>query len=192
MVQAAANASSLGADPSKGFIVGGPSAGGNLSAVVGTLARDENLSPPLTGLFLQIPSLTNSYDPPAKYASDLQSFKQNENAPVLDRAAIDLFFGAYNPERDSRLFNLYSEKDPVSRAGLPPIYFQVCGLDPLRDDALVFEREVRTEYGTPTKLQIYPGLPHSFWSFFPQLETSKKWVGDTLEGMKWLLETEKK
>ena len=47
----AANATSkLGADPSKGFIVGGTSAGGNLTDVVGHLARDENLLPPLTGL----------------------------------------------------------------------------------------------------------------------------------------------
>lgn len=47
----AANATStLGADPSKGFVVGGASAGGNLTDVVGHLARDEKLNPPLTGL----------------------------------------------------------------------------------------------------------------------------------------------
>ncbi|GME26458.1 putative lipase 2 [Neofusicoccum parvum] len=189
---AATNASSLGANPSKGFVVGGTSAGGNLSAVVGTLARDDKLSPPLTGLLLLVPSLTNSYGPPLKYKPELQSFDQNKSAPILDKKAIDTFFSAYNPDRDSRLFNLYTERDPVSRAGLPPVYFQVCGLDPLRDEALIFERELRTEHGTPTKLQLYPGLPHSFWSFYPQLQTSKKWVRDTLEGMKWLLEREEK
>ena len=48
---AAANAKEvLGADPSKGFIVCGTSAGGNLTDVVAHLARDEKLNPPLTGL----------------------------------------------------------------------------------------------------------------------------------------------
>lgn len=158
--------------PPKGFIVGGPSAGGNLSAAVGTLARDEKLPPSLTSLMLQIPSLAIFYNPHAKHAADFQSFKQNERAQLLDRAAIDLFFDAHNPDKDSRLFSLYSDKALVSRAGLPPIYFQVCGLGPLRDGALVFQREVRTKYETPTKLRIYPGLPHSFWSYLPQQEVA--------------------
>ncbi|OJD34456.1 ab hydrolase superfamily protein [Diplodia corticola] len=182
------------ADPTAGFIVGGVSAGANLSAVVGTLARDLPLSPPLTGLLLSVPPVLNAYDPPAAHAGSLRSFEQNAAAPVLDRAAVDAFFDAYAPDRDSPLFNLYSERQPpvVSRAGLPPVYVQVCGLDPLRDEALLFEHELRTEHGTPTKLQLYPGLPHSFWSFFPQLQASKKWIRDTLEGVEWLLDTGRK
>ncbi|KAL0264841.1 hypothetical protein SLS55_000794 [Diplodia seriata] len=180
------------ADPTAGFLVGGVSAGANLSAVVGTLARDSHLSPPLTGLILSVPPVLNGYDPPAAYAASLRSFDQNAAAPVLNREAVDTYFGAYAPERDSPLFNLYSERQPVSRAGLPPVYVQVCGLDPLRDEALVFERELRTEYGTPTKLQLYPGMPHSFWTFFPQLQASKKWIRDTLDGVEWLLETGRK
>ena len=42
--------SKLKADPSKGFLVGGTSAGGNLTDVVAHQARDEGLTPPLTGL----------------------------------------------------------------------------------------------------------------------------------------------
>lgn len=46
---AAKDAASLPADPTKGFIVGGSSAGGNISALLAHLSRKENLHPPVTG-----------------------------------------------------------------------------------------------------------------------------------------------
>lgn len=61
-------------------------------------------------------------------------------------------------------------------------------MDPLRDEALLYERLIRTEYEVRTKLVIYPGLPHAFWSFLPSLESSKKAVADVTEGFGWLLE----
>lgn len=38
-----------------------------------------------------------------------------------------------------------------------------------------------------TKLTVYPGLPHAFWAFFPQLDASRKAVGKVVEGFGWLL-----
>lgn len=80
---AAANAASLGADPSVGFIIGGTSAGGNLTAVLAHLARDNNLSPPLTGQYLAIPAVVPQERMPEKYKDRILSYVQNENAPVL-------------------------------------------------------------------------------------------------------------
>lgn len=90
---AAANASSLGADPSKGFIVGGTSAGGNLTDVVGHLARDEGLSPPITGLLELIPVLTNAELMPEKYKHIYLSRKQNKDAPILPEKTMAGFEG---------------------------------------------------------------------------------------------------
>lgn len=43
-------------NPRKGFLVSGIIAGGDFSAVVSHLYRDEGLSPSLTGVYLSIPS----------------------------------------------------------------------------------------------------------------------------------------
>jgi acetyl esterase/lipase len=77
---------------------------------------------------------------------------------------------------------------PEGHSGLPPTYLQICGMDPLRDDGLIFEQVLR-ESGVQTKIDIYPGLPHGFWVIFPQLLSSKKQVADTMVGAAWLLES---
>lgn len=183
---AAANAKSWGADPSKGFIVGGTSAGGNISAVLAHVARDENLSPPLTGQYLVIPALVPQSKVPAKYKEYFLSFEQNKHAPVLPVAAIDMFMGAYQPDEDDSIW--YAPfNHPKGHTGLPPALFQIDGMDPLRDEALVYERVLREEVGIKTKLYVYPGLPHGHWGFFPFLKGSEKFRKEQVEGMGWLL-----
>lgn len=87
----AANTKRLGADPSKGFIIGGTSAGGNIAAALALLARDEKLDPPLTGVSLLIPALTDANAVPEEYKSEILSYEQNKDAPILGRGAIDTF-----------------------------------------------------------------------------------------------------
>jgi acetyl esterase/lipase len=75
---------------------------------------------------------------------------------------------------------------PAGHKDLPPVYLKVCGLDPLRDEALIFEKRLR-DANIPTRLDIYPGLPHSFTTTFPQLSASQKSFQDTVDGISWLL-----
>jgi acetyl esterase/lipase len=77
---------------------------------------------------------------------------------------------------------------PTGHADLPPTYFQICGMDPLRDEGLIYEQALREEWGVRTRMDIYPGLPHGFWSFYPEADFSKKHLMDTMNGMEWLLE----
>jgi acetyl esterase/lipase len=187
--QAASNASQLGADPSKGFVVGGTSAGGNIAATISHLARDEKFSPPVTGAHLMIPAVCHIEDLPSKYKKDQHSWEQNEHAAILGRKACDLFYDCYVPSKSDRGSELFSPLIfKTGHKGLPPTYFQVCGADPLRDEALIYERILREEEGIQTKMDVYPGLPHGFWSVFPTIESSKRFVEESVKGVGWLLE----
>ena len=123
---AAENASSLGADPAKGFVVGGTSAGGNLTAVVAHMWRDARDKPAITGLLLMIPALCYHTHMPEKYRSDFKSWEQNKDAPILSVQACNLFVENYIPNPEDRNDPLYSPF-LAGVKGLPPSYFQICG-----------------------------------------------------------------
>ena len=73
-----------------------------------------------------------------------------------------------------------------SHEKLPKHYFQICGLDPIRDEGLIYAKALG-EAGVDVKMSVYPGLPHSFWSWWPTAAFSKKQQEDSIEGIKWLL-----
>jgi acetyl esterase/lipase len=87
----AANSHVHGGDLSKGFIVGGISAGANLVCSVSHLARDDGMTPKITGLFLSIPSLLEPLAVPEKWKSEYKSREENKNALVLNQDAISFF-----------------------------------------------------------------------------------------------------
>lgn len=214
----ASHAAELGADPSKGFIVGGGSAGGNISAVLAHLARDEQLSPPLTGQYFCVPAIMSFLPPshvPAQYRAEYLSHPlvTASKDPILNvhlgppgpfltsvtRLVLRLLpFGVLGRflkmaglpgDVSSPLFvPFHYGKENRRHKDLPPAYFQVCGLDPLRDDGLIYERVLREEAGVKTKIDVYKGLGHYFWTNFPELEMSRTFVEDTVKGVKWLLE----
>ncbi|KIW26357.1 uncharacterized protein PV07_09457 [Cladophialophora immunda] len=182
----AASAQSWNADTSTGFIVGGSSAGANLAAVLTHRARDEGLLSPLTGQYLAIPLLCPEGKMPEWHRPLWLARDQNRNAPVLPTAALNMFLDAYQPNVDDTI-NFAIFNHPRGHGDLPPAFFQVDGLDPLRDEAIIYERVLREECGVKTRMDVYPGLPHGHWSFFPTLKASAKARMDQLEGMGWLL-----
>lgn len=85
---------------------------------------------------------------------------------------------------DSPLFVPFLYRDaPGGHKDLPSAYFQVCGLDSLRDEALIYERVLREEAGVKTKVDLYPGLGHYFWTNFPLLDVNKRFMEDTVKGV---------
>ncbi|KAF8580617.1 alpha/beta-hydrolase [Ramaria rubella] len=181
------NASSLSADLAKGFLVGGASSGGNIATVICLKARDDPLlQGKLTGQILQIPVLCPTDTYPEKWKEELLSMSQNSDAPMLNRKAMAQIFADYRPPDSTS-----PDVSPLlasSLRGLPPAYLQICGLDPLRDEAFLYGKLLR-ESGVPTKVAVYPGLPHAFWYPAPLISGAKMYRMDTVEGIKWLIET---
>ncbi|KAH0524928.1 hypothetical protein TsFJ059_007367 [Trichoderma semiorbis] len=179
----AQNLKSLGIDPEKGFLVGGESSGGDMALIVAHLCLNDKLSPPLTGIYAAMPGGVNHETVPEKYKDRFISFKQNANAPVLSLESLKFIWKNNQADLHSPL--VFPVAFPTHK-GLPKTYFQVCGLDPVRDCALVMEQVFKDD-GVATKKDIYPGLPHGFWGFFPDLKISAKQQRDAEEGLKWLL-----
>jgi acetyl esterase/lipase len=66
------------------------------------------------------------------------------------------------------------------------MYIQVAGLDVSRDYAFFYEEILRDE-SVKTKLDVFPGLPHGFWSFFPKAEFTEDWRAMTKTGLRLLV-----
>ncbi|KAI9372962.1 Alpha/Beta hydrolase protein [Aspergillus egyptiacus] len=184
----AQHASLLGADTSAGFILGGVSAGANLTSVTAQRAAREKLSPPLTGIWVSeaVTTLTEA-GLPEKYrggGAPWVSRTENADAPILNLRDIECSRVHYNPDVTSEDFSPFVHPDAV--AGIPPAYIQVAGMDPLRDDGLIYERYLR-EKGVRTRLDVYPGLPHCHFALHPELASSGKFVRDVELGVGWLL-----
>ncbi|KAH8900770.1 alpha/beta-hydrolase [Thozetella sp. PMI_491] len=181
------------ADPKAGFILGGLSAGAAISSHVAQLVRNENLRPPLTGAFLTCGVFINPECVPDRYKEQYLSMEQNKDAPTLNKRSLLRIMKDYDGGKTGRLSNAYSfdqhhpEGIAAGHKNLPPIYFQAAGLDPARDDTIIYERVLREEVGIPTRIDVYSGFPHGFWTVYKELEATKIWKQDTVDGFGWLL-----
>ncbi|KAL9107987.1 MAG: hypothetical protein Q9227_007202 [Pyrenula ochraceoflavens] len=175
----------LGAEPAAnrggGFIVGGVSAGGNISAVLTQLSRERGLSPPLTGQWVCVP-LWEPHEEGER--RKWISRRQNKDAAGLSTEDQDILDGYYQADNRSELYSpLNSDK---GLRGTPKSLVHVCGGDPLRDDGLLLAKGL-LDAGVDVKLEIFRGLPHAFWMFFPQLRSTRKYMVDLAQGFAWLL-----
>jgi acetyl esterase/lipase len=182
---AATHAAELGANPAKGFIIGGISAGALNADIIARLSRDEKLEPPVTG---QLQIATMVCDPsmiPERYRSQFLSWDQ-EMSGSLPRGALAMF----------RVWQGADPKDqwtspmvawPTGNKGIPRTVLMVHGRDLFRDVGLIYERILREEVGVETKLYLYPGLPHGFNISLAGGNASKQHLKDMLDGLRWLI-----
>ncbi|EMD41269.1 hypothetical protein CERSUDRAFT_42664 [Gelatoporia subvermispora B] len=182
---AADNTSILSVDLAKGFIVGGASAGAQFTTVLTHRARDDPFfsARKPTGQVLQCPCLIHPEVVPEKYKSELLSMEQNAKAIGISKELVYEFYETYGAPPDD------PECSPLlytSHRNLPPAFIQVTGLDPVRDDALLYGRLLK-ESDVPTKIEVYPGVPHLFPFWFPTIGQAKKWEEDLEDGLRWLL-----
>ncbi|GKU15213.1 unnamed protein product, partial [Fusarium langsethiae] len=119
------------------------------------------------------------------YGSKYTSYEQNRNAPGLDVKAAEFLRRNYAPGPKSELFSPLLW--PSGHGGLPKTFLQISGLDPLRDDGLIYARELHNA-GVDVKINTYPGVPHGFEVFFSSLDIAEKASEEQDVGFKWLFE----
>ena len=139
------HAAELGGDPNR-IAVAGDSAGGNISAVMAHLARD-NDGPPLVFQLLWYPSITADLS--------LPSYTENADAPILDRDVIDAFVSWYVPDIDisdpTALPTTLAPANAADLSGVPPAFIGTAEHDPLRDDGARYAELLRAA-GVPVEL----------------------------------------
>ncbi|KAK2599042.1 hypothetical protein QQS21_005509 [Conoideocrella luteorostrata] len=174
----------LGAHPERGFIVGGVSAGGTLAAAIEQQSVDRNLIPPLTGAYICIPMLLTDEIVPQKYRDQWTSRKDNADDPAATKELLEQTMVSFDPDVKSPLFSPFSAPNP--HKGLPPVYIQVGGRDPLRDDGLLYEKALK-DNGVRTRLDNYAEIGHSAWTIFSDGSSPKELAPNSMRAMEWLL-----
>jgi acetyl esterase len=153
LVDLAARAGELGADPAR-LAVMGDSAGGNLAAVVSLMSRDRS-GPRIGFQGLLYPAADLSLGSP--------SIQANAHAPILTREDVIAFRDHYLGGQDPRQ-PYASPLFAADHRGLPPALVQVAEHDPIRDDGLRYAHALRAA-GVPVRTTEYVGMPHGYLSF---------------------------
>ncbi|KAF7547583.1 hypothetical protein G7Z17_g7628 [Cylindrodendrum hubeiense] len=148
------NMAKFAGDPGK-VIIGGISAGGWVAASLTLqrhLARETDARPPIAGQVLMIPCLAypDCYEPQLQKMKhhSISSYKQNEKAPLMSVSDLRFFsemLKIKNPDvKDTKLNP--GNASPAQVKGMPPTVLGIVGLDPLRDEALLYAKML-TEAG---------------------------------------------
>jgi acetyl esterase/lipase len=168
------HAAELGADPSR-VAVGGDSAGGNLSAVVSQLARDDGIGVPALQLLLY---------PATNFAADTRSKTLFADGYYLTRADMDWFRDNYL--RGSSLEVTDPRISPLlatDLTGLPPAMVLTGGFDPLRDEGNQYA-DALAAAGVPVDHRQFGSLVHAFANFFPLGGASATAMAETVSALR--------
>jgi len=136
------------------LIVGGDSAGGNLSAVMAQRARDRG-GPELALQLLVYPVADADFDRPS-YASENRDY-------TLGRRSMEWFWDHYVADQSRRL---ESDASPIRAAdltGLPPAVVMTAEHDPLRDEGEAYARALEAA-DVPVNFQQHEGQIHGFFT----------------------------
>jgi acetyl esterase len=152
---AAGHAAELNGDPQR-VLVGGDSAGGNLSAVAALMARQKG-TPRLAGQVLFYAAVN---------AAELNtpSYKEfGEKSLGLPTRDVEWYLDQYLPDRPERRNPLASPLLAQDLRGLAPALVVTAEFDVLRDEAEDYARRLEAA-GVPVKLMRCNGMVHGFLS----------------------------
>ncbi|WP_066066944.1 alpha/beta hydrolase [Neobacillus soli] len=147
------NASSINGNASN-LVVGGDSAGGNLSAVVSLISKEKN-GPDISGQVLIYPVTALGYD--------TKSYQEFQQGFGLDKDLM-IWFGNYyiNNEEDTK--NKYvAPLLAEDLSNLPPAFILTAENDVLRDEGLAYAERLK-QAGVKVETIIETGLVHGYFT----------------------------
>lgn len=142
----------------KGFapsqiVIGGDSAGGNLT--LGVLQRVRSLGLPMPSCAILVSAVTEMgriHAPPSRASNA----RRDPMIPIGSMYRMDELYAGDWDASDPELSPLYADYQ-----GFPPLYFLVGETEVLRDDSVLAARQAQRA-GVQTTLDVWPLMPHAF------------------------------
>lgn len=157
----AEHADELGVDASR-LAVGGDSAGGNLSAAVALLARDEG-GPALVHQLLVYPN--------TDHLSDTPSALEFSDPLLFNRHSVDWYWRNYLATPQDGANPLASPLRADDLSGLPPATVITAEYDPLRDQGEQYAQRL-ADSGVPVRQVRFHGMIHGFFAMTGVLDAA--------------------
>ena len=162
--------------PDRPLVVGGDSAGGNLSAAAALRARDEG--PALAAQLLIYPAV----DP----SSSMPSVAENAGGYFLTGEDLVWFIDQYLPDPSMRA-EPTADLINADLAGLPPTVIATAEFDPLRDEGDAYANRLR-DAGVEVRHFQGAGQIHGFFAFAPGVPSAAALREDMLAALSDLLD----
>jgi acetyl esterase len=137
------------------LVVGGDSAGGNLTAALCLMARTRG-GPTIDNQLLLYPVTSCE--------CDTASYRDFAEGYLLTRETMLRFWSLYTRGPDAARHTFASVLRAPELRGLPAATFVIAGCDVLRDEAESYAERLRLA-GVPVDILRYPGQLHGFWSY---------------------------
>ncbi|HEU5227638.1 MAG TPA: alpha/beta hydrolase [Ktedonobacteraceae bacterium] len=147
----AENAAAINGDPTR-IAIGGDSAGGNLTAVITQMARDQG-GPAIIFQLMNCPCTDFSMTAP--------SIERNGEGCGLDKADMIWFMNHYLNNESERKDPLASPLLAADLSGLPPALIITSEYDLLCDEGEAYGHRLK-EAGVPVTISRYEGMIHGF------------------------------
>lgn len=153
--------------------VAGQSAGGGLAAALALMVRDKK-GPALCFQMLLYPMLDHRNITPSTYQiRDHRAWCRDFNVDAWKMYLADV-------SGDVPVYASPALAEDLS--GLPPAYVMVCGLDPFRDEDIIYAQRLM-QAGIPVELHVFPGATHGFEAIFTESELSIETVNEYVKAL---------
>lgn len=154
--------------------LGGDSAGGNLTAVVSQMARDQD-GPQLVFQLMIYPA--------TDFTANNLSLKENATGYGLTSEDMVWFKNHYLQNEEEASDPLASPLLATNLSALPPVLVITAEYDPLRDEGELYGQRLQAA-GVPATIRRYPGTIHGFLSMTQVWDQAKVAMQETAQALR--------